>query len=249
MHLCINGKKLFWGIFIVVFTGLCILFAALTAFSYGSLAEEANALHVSSASRIIIDAGHGGEDGGASSAAGMLEKEVNLSVALSLQEMLEASGFQVIMTRSDDVDLGDKTLSSVRERKVSDLHNRMKIINDTPEAVVVSIHQNFFSEPQYSGAQIFYSVNHPESETLSEAIRSRIISLLQPQNTRESKPAGDSIYLLRNAECPAIIVECGFLSNPEEAEKLSDDQYRKQMAFSIYCGILDYYTTLTEESR
>ena len=171
------------------------------------------------APRIVLDAGHGGEDGGAAAASGMLEKEVNLSITLVLQNLLEASGFQVVMTRDADVDLGEKSLSSVRERKVSDLHNRRKLLEETQNPMLISIHQNFFTEPQYSGAQIFYSTNLPESETLSSAIQNRIVSLLQPENKREIKPAGESIYLLRNAQCPAVIVECGFLSNPGRGSK------------------------------
>ncbi|MBC8534680.1 N-acetylmuramoyl-L-alanine amidase [Yeguia hominis] len=242
MHCCIRGSRVLWSAVVFLFVGLCILFSVLTAFSYKRIAKEAGALSAEMpAPRIVLDAGHGGEDGGAAAASGMLEKEVNLSITLVLQNLLEASGFQVVMTRDADVDLGEKSLSSVRERKVSDLHNRRKLLEETQNPMLISIHQNFFTEPQYSGAQIFYSTNLPESETLSSAIQNRIVSLLQPENKREIKPAGESIYLLRNAQCPAVIVECGFLSNPEEAAKLSDEAYQKQMAFSIYCGILDYF--------
>ena len=240
MNLCINGKKAFWVTLTAIFTALCVLFVYLTAISYECVAEQAAVLNVVESPCIIIDAGHGGEDGGASSGNGMLEKEVNLSIALYLKEMLTLSGFHVTLTRETDEDLADKTLSTIRERKISDLHNRTDLIESTPNAILVSIHQNSFSEPQYSGAQIFYSPNHEKSSILAEAIESQIASLVQPENTRKSKPAEDSIYILRNATCPAILVECGFLSNPTEAEKLSSEAYRKQMAFSIYCGLLDY---------
>lgn len=188
---------------------------------------------------IIIDAGHGGEDGGASD-NGILEKDINLSIALKLRDMLRAGGFRTEMTRDSDVSIYDDTSETTRQKKVSDLNNRVEIINKYKNNILVSIHQNKFEQPQYFGTQIFYSANLPQSEKLAEEIKRSVTGLLQPENKRELKRADKSIYILSKAEVPAVIVECGFISNPEEAEKLSQEKYQQQMAFAVYCGLLSY---------
>lgn len=186
---------------------------------------------------IWIDPGHGGEDGGTQSQDGLLEKDVNLSIALRLRELLESSGYRVKMTREEDCSIGDNTLPTVRERKVSDIHSRLALIEAEQNAILVSIHQNYFTQSQYSGAQMFYSPNCGESAEIAESIRSSIVSMLQPDNGRENKEATDSIYLLWNAKFPAVLVECGFLSNGEEAALLGEEAYQEQMAFCIYDGL------------
>lgn len=188
---------------------------------------------------IVLDPGHGGEDGGASGNS-VLEKDINLAISLQLQKMLETSGFHVVMTRATDSSIGDESLDTIRERKVSDLHNRLKIVESQGDCILVSIHQNHFTESKYSGAQMFYSTKNAGSKDLAENIKSRVVQLIQPENTRETKPATDSIYLLWNAKIPAVMVECGFLSNQSEAAKLNDETYQQQMAFAICSGILDY---------
>lgn len=188
---------------------------------------------------VVIDAGHGGEDSGAV-ANGVLEKDINLDIALRLRDMLRVCGFEVVMTRDTDVSIYDSSSAGIRSKKQSDLKNRAAIINKSGNQILVSIHQNKFEQEKYSGAQVFYSTNDPGSEKLAEAIRQSVRGLLQPDNQRELKPAGDGIYLLREAEIPAVIVECGFLSNREEAGKLSREDYRRQMAFAICCGVMNY---------
>lgn len=192
---------------------------------------------------IVLDAGHGGEDGGATTATGVLEKDINLAITQKLRSLLEASGIQVVMTRDTDTDLSDSSLETVRERKVSDLHNRLKLAEEIDNGILVSIHQNHFSESQYYGTQIFYSPNTPESQSLAECLRSPVVEMLQPENKRECKPASSSIYILWNATHPSVIVECGFLSNPSESQKLQNETYQYQMAFAIWCGILDFLDT------
>ena len=194
---------------------------------------------------IVIDAGHGGEDGGAEGKSKLLEKEINLNISKQLQNLLQASGFRVIMIRTEDVSIGDPSLGTIKERKISDLHNRLKIIEEQGDCIFISIHQNHFSDGRYSGAQMFYSLNNEKSKELAEYIKSRVVSLLQPENKRECKPATSSIYLLWQTEVPAVLVECGFLSNDSEAQKLNDPDYQKQMAFSIYSGFMDYYGSLS----
>lgn len=189
---------------------------------------------------VIIDAGHGGEDGGTSDAQGNMEKDVNLLIASKLATMINSSGYPVVMTRDEDTAIYDDESSSLREKKVSDMNNRLEIFNSSDDNIVISIHQNFFTQEKYNGTQIFYSPNNPESASLAESTRVAVTSLLQPDNTRETKMANDDIFLLNNATVPAIIVECGFLSNSEEAALLQTEVYQQNMAFSIFCGFLQY---------
>lgn len=191
---------------------------------------------------IIIDAGHGGEDGGAVGVDGIVEKDVNLAIALKLKDLLKASGYKITMTRDTDTAIYDDDAKTLREKKRSDLRNRMDIMNKNKESdtLFVSIHQNKFPNEKYFGTQIFYSVNDEKSKDLATKIRESVTGLIQPQNKREIKPANNKIFLLNNAKIPSVIVECGFLSNREEAKKLSDEKYQSQMAFSIFCGITNY---------
>lgn len=188
---------------------------------------------------VVVDAGHGGEDGGATGVHGELEKDINLAIALELQRLLEQHQFQVVMVRDWDTDLADQNLPTVAQRKRSDLQRRLRLVEESGDCVLLSLHQNFFTESQYSGAQVFYSANDPRSETLAEAIRASIVETLQPENTRQNK-VGEGVYLLEQCQVPAVLVECGFLSNPEEAAALADPDYQKQMAQAIYNGIVRY---------
>ncbi len=218
---------------VFLFGGL--LYTAFTRPDALPAAAEASAPPV----EIVIDAGHGGEDSGAV-ANGILEKDINLDIALDLRDILTACGCRVIMTRTEDRAIYDSSASTLREKKVSDLRNRTALVNDGENRILVSIHQNKFEQSRYSGTQIFYSANDPRSFRLAESLRSSVTGMLQPENRRELKPADDNIYILKNAKVPAVIAECGFISNPEEAEKLSDPEYRRKMAFAIACGVLDY---------
>lgn len=189
---------------------------------------------------VVIDAGHGGVDPGSVSADGLLEKDVNLDIALKLNEILTEKGVSTRLVRDTDTDISDPECSSVREKKVSDIHNRFALVNETPGSVLVSIHQNFYEETKYSGTQVFYSANNDESRLLAQCIQSAVVAGLQPDNTRQIKASGDSIYLLYRAERPSVMVECGFLSNPEESKKLADSEYRQSMAHYIADGIMNY---------
>lgn len=188
---------------------------------------------------LLIDPGHGGEDGGATGIDGVSEKTLNLSIATNLHDILSVCGISVKMTREDDVSIHDEGCSGIRQIKVSDMNNRLKLY-DAADATV-SIHQNHFSVAKYHGAQVFYSAAHPLSSSLATSVRERILSLVQPNNTRELKKATDSIFLLHRTTKPAILVECGFLSNPQECEQLQESSYQQQMAFAIAVGVLDVY--------
>lgn len=179
---------------------------------------------------VVIDAGHGGEDGGASSASGLIEKDVNLAIALLLRDMLRSEGIDVVMTREDDRLLYDRNTDYKGRKKKLDLAARLAIADGTPDAILVSIHMNTFTVPKYSGLQVWYSPSSPDSAVLAEFIRKENQSTLQPDNYRQNKAATSAINLLYSAKCPAVLVECGFLSNPEEASRFETDEYRQMVA-------------------
>jgi N-acetylmuramoyl-L-alanine amidase len=163
---------------------------------------------------------------------------VNLAIGTGLAELLRILGFEVRMTREDDRSIHDASAGSLREQKVSDMHNRLAMYNQA--SLVISIHQNQFPQAQYHGTQVFYAPLNSDSKRLGESIRANVIALLQPQNTRELKKGEKSLYLLSNATPPTALVECGFLSNPEECAKLNNADYRRQMAFAVAGGLLQY---------
>lgn len=181
---------------------------------------------------VIIDPGHGGIDGGAE-ANGLIEKDINLAISLNLRDFLSMQGFRVIMTREDDRSIHDQGITQISRQKRSDMYNRLALIEDHPEAIFVSIHQNKFEQASVCGAQVFYSQNHPDSQQLAQQIQSSFASLLQPDNTREIKPAENNLFLLYEATVPAVMVECGFLSNQQEAGQLSDPTYQRKVAFVV----------------
>jgi N-acetylmuramoyl-L-alanine amidase len=190
---------------------------------------------------ILIDAGHGGEDGGAVGVDGTIEKNINLAIARKLERFLSALGFRVAMTRNEDKAIYDPGNKGLREKKTSDIHNRFAMMEAlAPNCLFVSIHQNHFVSEQYHGAQMFYSRNHPQSLVLAQAFQKRVVELLQPENTRKVKPCGAEVYLIYHAKVPAVLVECGFLSNYAEAQRLKTDEYQNQIAYALACGLLDY---------
>lgn len=185
---------------------------------------------------VIIDAGHGFPDGGASSASGIHESEINLKIAKKLKKILTKNKMKVIMTRSNENSLSE----SKNNNKRDDLEKRSKIRDNSKADIFVSIHLNHFGEPQYSGAQVFYNNGNEKNELLAKCIQENLIALVDPQNTRNIKN-DNNIYVLKNASIPSALVECGFLSNPEEAEKLNTKEYQNKIANAIYLGIADYF--------
>lgn len=222
---------------LALFIALVFVFVLLTAFKNR---EKYTSASVNSEFCIIIDAGHGGEDGGTSSADGTLEKDINLSIAQYLDCMLRSAGYKTLMTRRSDEQLGDTTLTTIRQRKISDIKERLRITEINSNSIFVSIHQNHYSSPLYSGTQVFYSPNSEYSKILADSIQNSAVKQLQPNNNRSVKQVGTNIYLLYNCKLPAVMVECGFMSNFEEAEKLKQTNYQKQIAYSIMCGIQNY---------
>ena len=189
---------------------------------------------------IILDAGHGGMDSGCVSVNGVEEKEINLNILLKLRDMLETAGFNVVVTRDTDKSIHDTSVTGLGNQKKSDMENRLGIINSQENAVFVSIHQNQFTDPKYYGAQMFYSANSEQGARLASIMQNQFVRFLQPENKRETKPVGDELYLIHFAKCPSVMVECGFLSNPDEAALLESEEYQSKVAFTIFAGICEY---------
>lgn len=179
---------------------------------------------------IVIDAGHGGEDGGATSCTGALESVVNLDIALKLNDLMHLLGYDTVMVRTTDRSVYTEG-SSIAQKKVSDLKQRVKLVNETENALLVSIHQNTFSDSRYSGAQVFYSSDE-SSQKLATALQDAFCKTLNPGSNRKSKPS-DGVYLMQHIDCTGILVECGFLSNQSEEAKLRDDDYQKKLCCVI----------------
>lgn len=236
----INLKKIFLLV-ICIFVSISVFAASFFPKPALFTSSKKSVVNNSSVPIIIIDAGHGGFDGGTSTDDGTPEKDINLGISLYLNSFLTSFGYKTILTRTKDESLESDGLTTIKSKKTSDIHNRMSIMENTQNAVFVSIHQNHFSQKKYNGTQVFYSPNFSEeSSLLAQEIQNSVVSQLQPENKREIKECGTSVYLMFNAVKPAVLVECGFLSNTEEANKLKTENYRKKMAFCIAMGIQSY---------
>lgn len=194
--------------------------------------------NVRDSSRIVIDAGHGGVDGGTTSVSGILEKELNLQIALRLEKLLTLLGAKPVMTRTDGGDCSTEG-QTIRERKRSDLNNRLSLINSSPGTVLVSIHQNHYPDSRYTGPQVFHA-GDSKSLSLAKSLQNAFNTILGTH--RECKKA-DGVYLMRNLHCPGILVECGFLSNYGEETLLRTPAYQKKISCIIAAELLNYSKT------
>lgn len=230
-----------------------VLFASVSVLLFGAVSEITNSAAARTGTDtdvltrpvIVLDPGHGGEDGGASGADGTAEKDLNLTVASAVAEILSAAGYDVRLTRTEDrllYDLYGDLTDYTGHKKTYDLRNRLRFTKDAGASLFVSIHMNKFSDPQYSGLQVYYSPARPESQTVASLVQNYAKLYLQPDNDRAIKKATSSIYLLARSEIPAILVECGFLSNEEELSRLTDPLYQKQLALTIACAIAESMT-------
>ena len=183
---------------------------------------------------IVIDAGHGGEDGGATSCTGVLESAFNLEIALKLNDLMHLLGYDTVMVRTTDRAVYTEG-ETIAQKKVSDLKQRVKLVKETENAILVSIHQNTFSDSRYSGAQVFYS-SAGDSRELAMELQDTFCKILNPGSSRKSKPSS-GVYLMQHIECTGILVECGFLSNPEEEAKLRDASYQKKLCCVIASSV------------
>lgn len=184
---------------------------------------------------LVIDAGHGGMDGGTTSCTGINESQINLEIALKLEKLMALLGYDTVMVRTGDVDTATEG-ETVRAQKNSDLRNRVALVNSQPDALLVSIHQNHFTESKYSGPQVFYA-SDSESQALAQTMQTNLNSATG--SSRACK-AADSVYLMKNIKCPGILVECGFLSNPTEARLLEKSEYQKKLCCVIGATLAAY---------
>lgn len=188
---------------------------------------------------LIIDAGHGGVDGGAVTKNGTVESHINLAIALRMDAVLRLFGVNATLLRSEDVSLHDPACDTIREQKVSDLRNRVSMIESVSGVTVISIHQNTFPDPRYSGAQVFYR-EAEGSLPLAALVRENLKSQINPENNRELKQVPETVYIMKKITCPAIIVECGFLSNPMEETALRSAAYQTKLATVLAGSWLQY---------
>ena len=218
------------------FLSIFTIIALATAYRNVSVPAIADA---STKKTIIIDAGHGGMDGGCVGVNGCLEKDINLAIVKDLEQLLTASGFNVVLTRSEDVSIYDEGVEGIRNQKVSDMENRLEIIKSYPDSIFLSIHQNQFTQSEYFGAQMFYTTKNAGNFQLAQIMQS-CFAELQPGNNREIKLIDNNLYLFKDTPQVALLIECGFLSNENDAKNLSDSEYQKKVAFTIYRGLLQY---------
>ena len=215
-----------------MFVGILVFFLLMlvNCFEYFSDAEEKDAEVI-----IVVDAGHGGNDPGKVSPDGKKEKDINLDISLKLKDELEKRGARVILTRDCDKCLAD---DDAVNKKKSDMINRMEAVNNSKAALLISIHQNSFADTKVKGAQVFYYGSSGESRRIAESIQRVIKKEVDADNNRVAKP-DNNYYILRKSACPAVIVECGFLSNPEEAGKLTDEEYQQRIASAVAEAVMD----------
>ena len=222
----INGQR------ILVFLYITVLLVGVGS-SFGNVNGFVDVFAMpASGKTVVIDAGHGGWDPGKVAPDNTLEKNINVAVALKLQQYLEQGDCFVLMTRVDDSALGDS--------KRGDMSGRKEIVNESGGDLLVSIHQNSFTKESVSGPQVFYYDNSPDSRKLAEFIQLRLVEFLDVPKKRVAKP-NDAYYMLKQTAIPAVIVESGFLSNDDERSKLSDEKYQQKIAWAVYMGILDYF--------
>lgn len=180
----------------------------------------------------VLDAGHGGVDGGASAPDGTCEDDLNLQIVKRLDCVLSLLGEHTLFTRTMDTDLSDSDAQTISQKKVTDIRNRVELVNSAGNAVLISIHQNTYQEQKYHGAQVFYG-REAGSELLAKAVQEAIATHVDPGNLRQEKAVSPDVYLMKHITVPGILVECGFLTNPEELERLKSEGYQKQLAIAI----------------
>ena len=205
---------------------ICSIFISVTYLCSKTTETIAQMIPVERQHTIVIDAGHGGEDGGATSCTGVPESKFNLEIALKLNDLLHLLGYDTRMIRTTDTSVYTEG-KTIAQKKVSDLKNRVRLTEETDNAFFLSIHQNTFQDSRYQGAQVFYAET-PGSREVADALQRALIASVNPGSNRQSKPA-ESVYLMQHVSCTAVLVECGFLSNPEEESKLRNNEYQKKL--------------------
>lgn len=226
----------FWPMYLLTFV---ITLFAVTAASHAVTVMARNE-PITRSHVIVIDAGHGGEDGGATSCTGVLESQLNLQISLRLEALLHLLGYETKMIRTSDISIYTEG-TTIAAKKASDLRNRVKIVNQTENALLLSIHQNLFPDSRYSGAQVFYS-KVAASKELAQILQTAFVSTINLGSNRKCKPS-TGVYLMEHIQNPGILVECGFLSNPEEEAKLRTEAYQKQICCVIAGTVAQYFSS------
>ena len=228
--------KKFWPVYLV--TGLLCLVATLAADR--TITTIAQGIPIVRYQTIVIDAGHGGEDGGAVSCTGVPESRINLEIALRLRDLCHLLGYNTCMIRTEDISVYTEG-NTLAAKKASDLRQRVRIVNSTNRGILISIHQNTFSDNRYDGAQVFYAPTEGSKE-LADLLQSNLIISLNQNSHRNSKPA-NNVFLMQHIERTGVLIECGFLSNPEEEARLSDASYQKKLCCVIASSLSQYFKT------
>lgn len=228
-------RKVRYAVFIPFYTLVLTGFLVFTQWGNRAVTVIAENAPLEDRHRVIIDAGHGGIDGGAVSCTGVLESQINLEIALRLDDLMHFLGYDTEMIRRSDISVYTEG-SSIASKKVSDLKQRVKLVNETENGLLVSIHQNHFADSRYYGAQVFYT---KDSEDLASRMQASFVQTLNPGSNRKSKKS-EGVYLMEHIDCPGVLVECGFLSNPEEEAKLRDGDYQKKLCCVIAAAVSNY---------
>lgn len=223
-------KQYHWIVFAPFYLLVVILFLGIAHIGSNTVTTIQQQKAVSRDHVIVIDAGHGGIDGGATSCTGVLESHMNLEIALRLDDMFHLLGYDTVMIRKTDESIYTEG-NTIASQKVSDLKERVRIANETPNAILISLHQNTYSDSRYRGAQVFYG-NDAQSKALAQAVQKNLVTVLNPGSQRKSKSA-KGVYLMEHISCPGILIECGFVTNPEEEALLRDGQYQTKL-----CGVI-----------
>jgi N-acetylmuramoyl-L-alanine amidase len=233
------NRKLTPGAMIPVYLAVCAAILALTSVGNRAVTVIAMSAPLPDRHSIIIDAGHGDPDGGAVSCTGVFESCINLQISRRLCDLFRFLGYDTQLTRETDSSVYTQG-NTIGEKKISDLKERVRIVNETENAILISIHQNTFSDSRYGGAQVFYGPKG-ESKQLANLLQSTLVQTINTGSNRKSKPA-DGVYLMEHIEKTGVLIECGFLSNPEECSQLCDDSYQRKIAYMIYLSLLDFYS-------
>ena len=227
-------KYRIWVVGYCIILGVALLFIYLGDHTVMTIAENINE---AASQTIVIDPGHGGIDGGAISCTGIPESRFNLEISMRLRDLFRLLGYKTRMIRESDISIY-KEGNTIASRKMSDLKERVRIVNETENALLLSIHQNIFPESRFSGPQIFYT-NREESKILAQKLQNSLTDHLKPENRRQAKKCSN-VYLMENIQCTGVLIECGFLSNPEEEAKLKTDVYQKKLSAVIACTVIEY---------
>lgn len=230
-------KREYWVALLPFYLLVVIVFIGIAKGGSQAVTAINQNLPVEREHRIVIDAGHGGVDGGATSCTGVLESAINLEIALRLNDLMHFLGYETVMIRTTDVSVYTEG-NTIAAKKVSDLKERVRIANSTEGAIVLSIHQNTFSSSRYSGAQVFWAENE-QSRELATSLQSALVAALDPSSRRVSKKA-TGVYLMEHIDCTGVLIECGFLSNPEDEAKLRSERYQQQLCCVIAATVSSY---------